>query len=315
MLSIIHKKHNDRYRIQFCDKNFYIRHQPLFKLWKTRFLALNNVEKLTAWLVALSCLRRPDWYQGKEKCQLPFSFSGCSSSMRHPPRHPLTLAELFKDTPISIPKKLSPAMDLFEFISCHKIKALPEVCLRSLCNVVSLTYPVIITDKIPTPGELLTLQISGQRIISLNEACEEWPHTLYAERDYLGFLIHDLIHAEHFFSQALHRDGQLGVYRFLEKILSDKDLNSLLAESEKFRVGFEYIISDMNSHPLHLFQTLHSLLFSTLKNDSRAFEVWLRWCSLTLSPPGAFARVNTLGFTLEDAAFIESFCISVGQGC
>ena len=292
MLAIIHKKHKDRYRIRFCDESFYSAHLPCFRMWKSLFSPLSNVEKLTAWVVGLSILRRSDWYQGRvksERCQPPEMVPASA-------KHPLTLALLFQNTPIKLPRSLDPQTDLYEFISFHKIKALPESALPSLAAIANLTYPVIITAEVPTPVELLTLQISGQRIISLNENTDEWPTTLYSGRDFLGFLIHDLLHAEHFFANPAHRDGQLGVYKFIQHTLTDPGLQTLMNSSEKFREGFEYIISDMNSHPLHLLQTLHSLLFSSLKNDAFAAATWARWIQLAGVKPEeqeALSIVNT----------------------
>lgn len=303
MLRTIQKKNKDRYRTQFCDSEFYLKHQDTFKMWKSLFAEFKDVEKLTAWVVALSALRRPlDWYQGPNTTPV-----GVNKT------HQLAINELFARTDVQIPKKISPQTDLYSLIVSHNIKALPHACLRSLCNVVSCTYPVLITERVPTPHELLRLQISGQRIISLNENYSSWPETLYSGRDFLGFLIHDLLHADHFFRDSSHRDGQLGVYRFIQRLLTDESLNSLLLSDARFREGFEYIISDMNSHPVHLFQTLHSLLFSSLKDDVLALSVWGRWIDLN-SGSSELLRINTREFSTGDALMVESYCQSHGAG-
>jgi hypothetical protein len=310
MLSIIHKSHKDRYRIRFCDESFYLRNQETFLLWKSLFSELNPVEKLTAWVVGLSTLRRPDWYQGK-RCLATFpetSVTALLKSSQAPFRHPLTLAMLFQNTSVAIPKKLDPSLDLYQFIKLHNIKALPKVALKSLYRVAEGLYPVVITRHVPSPAELLTLQLSGQRIISVNEDTDTWATTLYSGRDYLGFLLHDLLHAEHFFAHPTHRDGQLGVYKFISRVMEDEGLNALMTANEKFRDGFEYIISDMNSHPVHMLQTLHSLLFSSLKDDPLATSVWERWIGLsglTEAAESALHSVNTAGFTQAHAELLS----------
>ena len=308
MSTIIQKTHKDRYRKVFCDQEFYIYNQSLFKMWKTRFCNLTNVEKVQAWVVALSCLRRPeDWYGGK-RLQ---TFLGDTLNYRHS----LNLEQVFAGTPVKIPPKLSAQTNLIDFINVCKIKAVPEACNRSLSFIANNYYPLRISEIVPTPKELLQLQLSGSRIITLNEDCELWPTNYYSGRDFLGFIMHDLIHADHFFLDPEHRDGQLGFFRFIESILEDKMLNDLLFQ-DSFKTGFEYIISDMNSHPVHLFQTLHALLFTENKHDesSRAcWENWVRKSPLTRAEIQPLLLVNSTFFNNEAACLIEILCIRLGK--
>ncbi len=292
----------------FCEQEFYICHQALLKLWKTRFENLPNVEKVQAWVIALSCLRRPeDWYGGKR--QKTF----LNETKKNP--HSLSIGQLFENSPVKIPPKLPRDMNLLEFINVCKIKAFPESCNRSLCFITDQTYPVIISETIPTPQQLLKIQISGKRIITINEDCENWPTNYYSDRDFLGFVMHDLIHADHFFSDPEHRDGQLGFFRFIEKILSDDELNKLLFRNS-FRTGFEYIISDMNSHPVHLFQTLHALLFTESNDDPKARNCWKNWVqksALSEEEAQSILFVNSTFFNIEHARNIELLSIRLGK--
>ncbi|MGZ3692156.1 MAG: hypothetical protein ACXVAX_11680 [Pseudobdellovibrio sp.] len=300
--SIIQKKHKDRYRILFCHENFYSDYQSLFKMWKTRFAHLSDVEKLQAWTLCLSCLRRPqDWFGGKSQAPLVAENHFKNS---------LTLQELFENSPILIPKKINPTMNVFEFINNYKVKALPEACFRSLCYMVDNRYPLKMTQGEVTPFELLKIQLNGERVVALNEDYETWPHTLYANRDFLGFILHDLIHADHFFREPKHRNGQIGFYHFIRNFSETSSLQSLL-EAHEFRSGFEYIISDMNSHPLHLFQTLHSLLFKTLRDDRLAEQIWKEWSNKTPTTElnlQILLKVNSPEFTHESARCLELLC-------
>ncbi|MEK6628330.1 MAG: hypothetical protein AABY53_06870 [Bdellovibrionota bacterium] len=266
------------------------------------------MEKVQAWVIALSCLRRPiDWYGGKRKN----IFLNETSTFKHS----LSLTQLFQDTPVHIPTKLNPEMNLIDFINMVKIKAFPESCNRSLCFIANHYYPLIISDTIPTPAELLQIQISGKRIITFNENICNWGAQLFSGRDFLGFVMHDLIHADHFFFKTEHRDGQLGFFRFIQNILPDEGLGVLLL-SEKFKTGFEYIISDMNSHPLHLFQTLMALLFSEVKDDIRSQQHWKNWIAqtrLTDEESSALGNINSPGFDNNSARIIEILCIRLGK--
>jgi hypothetical protein len=315
MLDIIQKKHKDRYRIQFCNEKFYREHQSLFALLKFRFNSLENAEKLQAWVTVLSCLRRPtDWYGGPRALTLVEPGKNFT--------HRMNLCELFEGSPIVIPSKLSGEINIFDFLNSHRIKALPESCFRSLCYMKTGRYPLSLSSGVISPFDLLKIQLRGERIVSMDEDFESWPEREYSGRDYLGFILHDLIHADHFFFEPKHRDGQLGFYRFVNGFINEQSLISLLESSSPnligFRGGFEYIISDMNSHPLHLFQTLHSLLFKTLKNDVEARDIWQFWIQksaavLTESEISALLKINHHEFSPEEALCIEFLCEKLSQ--
>lgn len=307
MLDIIHKKHKDRYRIQFCNENFYTANQNVFKIWKKRFEVLTDTEKLQAWVVGLSCLRRPvDWYGGPRSSALrTLEFT-----------HSLSIGQLFADTQVLIPNKLARDLNVFDFLNSHRIKALPESCYRSLCFMVDGKYPLKLSSGVVSPFDLLQIQLAGERIVSIDEDFESWPKRLYSGRDFLGFILHDLIHADHFFHEPKLRDAQLGFYRFVSTILDDTLIARLLDNAE-FKDGFEYIISDMNSHPLHLFQTLHSLLFRILKDDVLASAEWSKWILRlqlqALNETEALLKINSDDFSTENALAIESFSQKFSQ--
>lgn len=306
MLVTIHEKHKDRYRIQFCDENFYVKHLNTFKMWKSLFHDLSPVDKLQAWVLGLSCLRRPtDWYGGPRAMAIREGFSYT---------HGLNMGQLFEGTDVRLPAKVSASMNVYDFLNFYRVKALPETCFRSLCFIVDGRYTLDLVDGEVSPLDLLKIQISGRRVVALNERVQDWAGSLYAGRDYLGFILHDLIHADHFFSSSVYRAGQLGFYKFALEIFSLSSVQKLLEDS-KFKEGFEYIISDMNSHPLHLFQTLHSLLFSVLRDDARAFEIWNEWVavlSLNVDEREALKLINSKDFSLKQAQIVESFCQRLG---
>ena len=312
MLATIHEKHKDRYRIQFCNENFYVNHLNTFKMWKSLFHDLSPVDKLQAWVLGLSCLRRPtDWYGGPRA--LPIRSSEVSY------QHALTVGQLFEGTSVRLPLKVSSSMNVFDFLNSYRVKALPETCYRSLCFIVDGKYPLDLVDGEVTPLDLLKIQISGRRVVALNERVDEWAGALYAGRDYLGFILHDLIHADNFFSSSLYHAGQLGFYKFALAIFGLESLQSLMGDS-KFKDGFEYIISDMNSHPLHLFQTLHSLLFSVLRDDARSVMVWGEWVSVLARDFGTDAveletlkLINSKNFSSQQAQVIENLCQRIGS--
>ncbi|MFZ3231465.1 MAG: hypothetical protein WA160_14755 [Pseudobdellovibrio sp.] len=293
----------DRYRPLFCKPDYYLAHQTIFKMWKTNFSSFSDVEKIKVWTVGLSCLRRPnDWFGGMRPIFFESNDGFEKSSIK--------IKDLFFNTAIKWPLQIDPNIDLQSFLNYCRIKPLPESALRSLYKLGSNDYPLIITEHEPEPFELLNIQIHGKRVITFIENYQLWPEKTYGERDILSFIIHDLIHADHFFKDPIQRKGQIGFYKLIEKIQTDFELLSLL-KNAKFKSGFEYIISDMNSHPVHLLQTLKALLFLATLNDQKATAIWNLWVSTwshDQNDRDAVQKVNTQLFSNIHANQIENMC-------
>ncbi len=300
----------DRYRPVFCSDSFYIQNQKLFSEWNQLFNQLSSTEKAHAWVIALSLLRRPDdWFGGLRK--LPFVNLKTNSFS-----HSLKLKDLLTETCcLNIPNKFKD-FDLFQVANEIKIKAVPDSALRSLARLANQTYPLQIINYVPTPSEILEIQLDDKRIISFNEDYKTWPNTLYHGRDFLSFMIHDLIHADHFFANSENRSGQLGFYRCVKLILDLENLKILL-KNPNFSDGFEYIISDMNSHPIHLFKTLHARIVHVSENEMKANSLWSSWTSVwargCFEIDSALQKINTQLFSDKDALTITEWCIALGH--
>jgi len=306
MLRII----KDRYRPVFCSESFYLQNQQLFSEWNQLFKKLNSSQKVQAWVITLSLLRRPDdWFGGFRK-NLFIASADVSFS------HPLILSDLATpSSPLQFSEKLA-GLNLFQIANEVKIKALPETALRALTCLTKQRYPLQVVTQVPTPKELLQIQLEGKRIISFNEDFKTWPHTLYHGRDFLSFMIHDLIHADHFFATPANRAGQLGFYRCIQMILEDQNLQTLLSDSV-FNEAFEYIISDMNSHPVHLFKTLHARVLHSIESEMNAISLWNSWTSVwsrgDLRIDSALQKINTQLFSDNDALAMTEWSIALGH--
>ena len=302
-------KQKDRYRPIFCQSSFYVDNQLLFLFWKELFKDLNLNNKVIAWVAVLTCLRRPtDWFGGLRKNPL-------TSATPLPIQQDLKLKNIFTNTPIKIPIKVNDSISLSELINTCYIKPLPDACTSQLIALTQDTHRIKIINYVPSPEELLTIQINGQRVITFHENTELWSTQIFAERDFLSFIIHDLIHAHHFFKNDFQLKGQIGFYNFVTHLMKLKSLQNLLL-NQNFRNGFEYIISDMNSHPVHLFKTLHALLFNHLQNDLNSSIIWKDWTNVLSEDIGynvALQKINTQLFSNIDALAIESMCIAMSH--
>jgi hypothetical protein len=160
---------------------------------------------------------------------------------------------LFKDQ-----RTHSPVM---EFIRNFSWKGHTERIRRSLFQWHESNYPLVLSNQIPKPLELLKIQAEGQRIITVFNQASQW------QENHLGktaweFTVHDLIHADHFFQKSDWQTGQIAFYKF---VLENWDEPIIADARTFFSDQFDYLISDMNSHPQHMYQTLNALCLMSRK--------------------------------------------------
>ena len=74
--------------------------------------------------------------------------------------------------------------------------------------------------RIPRPEEVLNQQKQGRRCVTVILDPEKAKKFILGERDALGFTMHDLIHADHFYHNNQCYQGQLGFYGFLDHCMT-----------------------------------------------------------------------------------------------
>ncbi|MFN7262681.1 MAG: hypothetical protein ACK5RO_00460 [Pseudobdellovibrionaceae bacterium] len=177
-----------------------------------------------------------------------------------------------------------------EFFREQNLRALPPSVARALCLWETGYYPLELWPLIPTAEQVLDLQTQGRRCVSL--LAEEWGDFPLGERDVFSFLIHDLIHADHFFREPSLRQAQMNFAQQMQALLQHPVILSK-RKNEKWNSQIEYLVADMNTHPLHLMKTLKSHLMPELETgalQSQDFQKQLGW---TPSQWQAFSRLNT----------------------
>lgn len=150
------------------------------------------------------------------------------------------------------------------FLKTNTLRAIPWSCNRALLRWWSGEYPLQLMARIPSPAEVLDLQIEGFRCVTLVQESAQLQSILEGDRDAFSFMIHDLIHADHFFQNKDLRQGQIRFYQKMKVIYSQGQIKDLL-QDEQFKKDFEYLISDMNAHPLHLKQTFYAQTLNAFK--------------------------------------------------
>lgn len=124
-------------------------------------------------------------------------------------------------------------------------------------------------DYIPSAETVLSRQCEGFRPITVIVDDTLWHKPVGDHEDELDFMVHDLEHAANFNKTPIWKKSQVVFFRDMQRILS---VLEPLLKSERFRDKFEYLVSDMNSHVLHLMLYLRACVLEHF--DDR--ELYLR---------------------------------------
>ncbi len=295
------QKIRDKFKPLFCGKDFYLDHQNEFGVLQNLTSNLSQKNRLIVYTLTLCCLRRKnDWFSGVLK--KPRKASNINPVLQ---QLNFRIHLLFEKTNVCWPKSLPTDICFDQFLSVVRIKAIPESAINGIFRFYCDDYNLQILDYEPTAHEILNLQIQNQRVLTFNDDFKIWPEKKYGERDFLSFLLHDFIHAEHFFSDPQKRLGQIGFYKFIQKIWLDKMLDEYLVSIE-FNGQFSYLISDMNSHPIHLLQTFKAIIDQE-NNDPNTWQNICHAPAYDAPLRAALLNVNSPIFSDADAVVIMHF--------
>lgn len=181
-----------------------------------------------------------------------------------------------------IPKQVAQwPMDLplLIFINQLELRGIPRAGLQGVVKWYTREYPLVLFAHVPSAYEVLKMQSDGIRCVTafLQEAelAELYLHT----RDPMSFLLHDLIHAHHFMSNPQQFSQQIAFSKLLLKTYNTEQLQFYLNSDSIFNKEFDYLSSDMNGHPCHLYLTLRSIMWmawdrNPYPNTNSFAEMW-----------------------------------------
>lgn len=149
-------------------------------------------------------------------------------------------------------------MTVMEFLFNTQLRGVSVRAQRALLQWHAGIYPMQLCFIPPSPSELLAIQARGERVVTLFVTLERMTRRNFS-RDPLTFLIHDLEHADEFFYDRESFLEQKMFYAELHQKRHEGYFDVALQDA-KFKREFDYVISDMNSHPAHLRATLDFLL-------------------------------------------------------
>lgn len=189
-------------------------------------------------------------------------------------------------------KEFSSLGDIFNHFA---LKSTPLSVNRSLLGWSTGAYGLELMFRIPAPYEVLEQQKRGRRVVTVISDAKRASRLILGERDALGFTMHDLIHADHFYFHNDCYQGQLGFYGLLNHCLKEQHFSTLMSHPE-FEREFEYLIADMNAYAIHLLKCFKAALIHYHPEKEYFFSQWLDKLKLDESVKSAFLGLNTKSY-------------------
>lgn len=210
------------------------------------------------------------------------------------PTHNLnySLEHLISSFEPNIQRRLMGFKTIGEVFQSFAFKATPLSVNRSILGWSNGQYGLELMFRIPSPAEVLNQQKQGRRCVTVILDKNRASKLILGERDALGFCMHDLIHADHFYHNNHTYVGQLGFYGFLDFCMNQNHFDELL-KTEKFESEFEYLIADMNAYAIHLMKCFKSALIHYHSEGPAFFDKWLLNFDLKQDVKRAFSDLNS----------------------
>ena len=120
-------------------------------------------------------------------------------------------------------------------------------------------WPLVLCEHVPLPAEVLDLQVRGLRPVTLICDAVRARRPVLRKPNALAFMTHDLEHACKFFHEPRLHKLQRGLFAVLQAA-QQRGVFAAYACDAEFRTRFDYLISDMNTHPVHSLQYLRAIL-------------------------------------------------------
>ena len=186
-------------------------------------------------------------------------------------------------------------------------------------------WPLVLCEHVPLSAEVLDFQVRGLRPVTLICDAARARRPVLRKPNALAFMTHDLEHACKFFHEPRLHKLQRGLFAVLQAAQQRGVFASYACDPE-FRTRFDYLISDMNTHPVHSLQYLRAILVefhlrsehagvAGLLSHAAQSQVAATLCQLDLGAPvqDVLSRLSTGALGPADAYVIEQ--ILLGEGC
>lgn len=173
--------------------------------------------------------------------------------------------------------------------------------------------PLKVVQHVVTPYEMLKLQSEGCRIVTLPLDHKDLSQDVVPGKRAFEFVLHDLEHAERFFHNETNYYGQVGFYHHLQKSVENGFWQPYL-ENIDFQTAFFYLMSDMNTHCVHMLKYLRANLWTFF--NTNAEEIWQEFIHRVIQEVyvlPAFVALNTKDERSNHLVEIEDYFVKFGR--
>jgi|GEM_PF-2050601 len=204
--------------------------------------------------------------------------------------------------------------DLSVRLFSNRFRFVSSYSMWSLKAWLNQEIPLVLYHRIPNPLEVLSLQATGQRCVSALYQKEQISQLILGKKDYLDFFLHDLEHAYKFYHNNKFYHGQVGFYKLLLQAMQAGYFSEVIESN--LREAFDYVISDMNSHPVHLMKCLKMIMLKFFEEEklltkidflcwfNQLLDLWQVQADVRL----CFLKLNEADFApIADGLLLESF--------
>ena len=133
-------------------------------------------------------------------------------------------------------------------------------------------WPLVLHEEVPEALSLLAYQAAGTRVVTIIIDPLRRHQPIMHKPDAFAFLIHDLEHAYQFFHQPNLHQQQRAFYISLQRWVQQGWFDGC-RNDPAFNDKFNYLMSDMNTHPAHSVSYLRAIMiehFLSLEGKSAA---------------------------------------------
>ncbi len=156
-------------------------------------------------------------------------------------------------------ERLNKTFDIRQLFQMHYLRGIVLDSHEGLVGWLEDRYPLVLRHDIPLPVEMLEVQCEGKRIVTVFTEPKAQLQSYGRHKNACAFTLHDLEHAHKFFGDINSFNGQRRFFKCLRQALP-----TLLewGQDAQYRRELEYLMADMNSHPLHLLKYLKAIVLS-----------------------------------------------------
>lgn len=208
--------------------------------------------------------------------------------------------------------ELNPGLpEVIQIFDKLSLRSIPLSVNRTLVNWAMKKYPLKLTFAPLTTLEIVDLQCQGIRCVTLPIDQRSLKTYILEERDPFTFILHDLIHADHFFRDPVQTEQQMYFSKLMSYHYRINTLDFYFKENEQFKKQVDYLASDMNAHIIHFIKYLKAIidiLFDQRKYNKESAQKLFTDLFAVLKPNDdqliALNKINQLDFSLENAESI-----------